>query len=130
MGGQRTCLSIAFCATDAAMHLLGSIASLALLLALNGCSSSDTSTVLPISLTYDPPICTVGFDNRSFSLPSDETALFEELKVKRRKYHKVSVINDKAMPFRCIGHAVFIAQRAGFKDVQSTIDPTPSPPRQ
>ena len=62
-----------------------------------------------------PGVCTFSFADQTFSLPEDEDVMLTTLRKLRRNWRSVSISGGIATPYRCVGHATYIAQRAGFK---------------
>ncbi len=73
---------------------------------------------LPISVRITPMTsCEVSVGERLFTLPQDEERLVSALRELRRNWKAASVVASTQLPYSCVGHTVYIAQRAGFADV-------------
>lgn len=74
--------------------------------------------LLPVTVRINPPAtCEVSFAGQVFSLPDDEGRIVAAFRELRRDWRSVSVVGGVGTPYRCIGHAIFLAQRGGFKNV-------------
>jgi hypothetical protein len=74
---------------------------------------------LPIVISVvQPADCEVSVRGQSFILPADDERLLSALRDLRRDWKAVRVIGKTEIPYRCIGYAIFIAQRSGFKNVR------------
>ncbi|QAY78982.1 hypothetical protein ETR14_22415 [Sphingosinicella sp. BN140058] len=79
---------------------------------------------LPMAVRFNPPsACEIRFADQVFSLPDDEDRMIEALRELRKSWRSVTVSGDGNTPYRCIGHAVFVAQRAGFRKGGFTAEP-------
>jgi hypothetical protein len=73
---------------------------------------------LPMVVRFTPPTtCEISVADQVFSLPEDEVPMTGALRELRNKWRSVSAVATGDIPYRCVGHAVFIAQRAGFQIV-------------
>jgi hypothetical protein len=73
---------------------------------------------LPVTIRFTPPsTCEVSFSGQAFSLPDDEDRMVAALRELRRDWQSVAILGDGEAPYRCIGHAIFVAQRGGFARV-------------
>ena len=77
-----------------------------------------------INLAFEPPDrCRVTVEGQSYALPADELALLTALKPQAALHPAARVDGNVAIPYKCFGHAVFVAQRAGFKRVGFIAEP-------
>lgn len=91
-----------------------------------GYAVPSTSKITVIKLAYEPPeTCRVTVDGQSFTLPSDEPELTAALKLQATRYRTARVDAVMTIPYKCVGYAVFVAQRAGFKRASFIAAPPP-----
>jgi hypothetical protein len=64
--------------------------------------------------------CEVSVEGQSFTLPDDEARMVLTLRKLRGDRQSARVTGSAALPYRCVGHAIFVAQRAGFTKVNFT----------
>lgn len=70
--------------------------------------------------------CPLRIEQRSYLLPGEESrvlAHFQRLKAEDRR---VMVRADATIPWRCVGHAIFLGQRAGLR-IGFIAEPSPGP---
>ena len=92
-------------------------------------AASAPSPMAIIKLAFEPPqTCRVTVDGKNFTLPSNESALLAALKKQSARFREARVDGDVTTPFKCFGHAIFVAQRAGFKRVGFIAEPLPAKP--
>ena len=106
---------------------------LGLLLGLvSGCQSGERAeqrlAVIEVAIEA-PDGCRVSIDGTSFSLPKEEKALLARLMLKAKSFPDADIKKDVSVPYKCVGGAIFLAQRAGFQRVGFIAEPPP-PPRQ
>lgn len=78
----------------------------------------NRSTSLSMTIHFVPPaVCTLSFADQTFSLPKDEDIMVTALRKLRPNWRSVSISGGMETPYRCMGHAIYISQRAGFKKV-------------
>jgi hypothetical protein len=78
----------------------------------------DDSGSLPVTVHFAPPFfCEISFADQTFSLPDDQDRMATALKVLRRRWRTILFSSPTPTPYRCIGHAIFLAQRSGFRKV-------------
>lgn len=81
-------------------------------------SRTAKDRTLPIVIRFVPPaICEISVADHLYSLPSDEERMATALRQLRRKWNSVHIIGGAEIPYRCAGHAIFIAQSSGFRKV-------------
>ncbi|HEX8364270.1 MAG TPA: hypothetical protein VF603_03185 [Allosphingosinicella sp.] len=95
-----------------------------------GCSPGRPAAppLLELVLTRaGPAACRVTVAAHSFDLPRDEAGLTAALQVTAHPPDRTTVIvaRDPQMVYRCVGHAVYIAQRAGLTRVGFISEPAP-----
>jgi biopolymer transport protein ExbD len=96
--------------------LLKALVAIAGLAALTPAYSASRS--LPITLQIrDAAICYVSVDDSEFRLPDDAKLFAQRLKQLRKRWRAASIVGDTNVPYRCVGHVIYIAQSAGFKKV-------------
>lgn len=71
----------------------------------------------------EPAACKIDLEGKSFSLPDDEDALLAALKSRYAKGRRISVGGGADIPYRCLGHAIYLAQPAGFEKVGFVAEP-------
>ena len=87
-------------------------------------SKRDRNLPLLVTIRFDPPAnCEVGFSGQAFSLPKDEDRMVAAFRQLRRDWRSVSIVGGIEIPYRCMGHAIFLAQRGGLKKVGFTAEP-------
>ena len=98
-------------AAAAALCLLGATVAFAT-------GKRDRNLPLAVRVRFIPPTtCEVGFSGQTYSLPDDEDRIVAAFRELRRDWRSVSIVGGVEIPYRCIGHAIFLAQRGGFKKV-------------
>ena len=100
----------------------GRLSGLAMFLVwLGGCAARDQ--VLVVGVEKSGEGCVVQVEGRRFgpALTSDKE-LLDFLQAQARRRHRALVQAVADSPYRCVGGAVFMLQRAGFRDVQVTVD--------
>ena len=105
-----------------AIALVISLAACGMLAPAEPQTKSTDSLVLNIDFT-PPDTCRVSVDGRSFQLPADEQPLLESLGALKNGVSGVRVAGNADIPYRCVGHAIFVAQRAGFEQIGFTAEP-------
>jgi len=111
------------------LHHVRSAASVAILLSLwvtpaLAKESGQESGALRLRVQFtEPDTCKIEVEGKSFSLPKDEDALLVALKSRSSKGRRISVGGGTEIPYRCIGHAIYLAQRAGFEKVGFIAEP-------
>ena len=93
------------------------------MMTLGACSASapaDHLTVaadpLVLHIEFTPAdTCRVTVEDQSFQLPADEQRLLEILRTMKNSRTTAHVAGNVETPYRCLGHVVFVAQRAGFQ---------------
>ena len=79
---------------------------------------------LPMSVRFNPPMaCEIRFADQVYNLPDDEDRVIDALRQLRKRWRSVEAVGSGDTPYRCIGHAVFVAQRAGYKKIGFTREP-------
>jgi hypothetical protein len=79
---------------------------------------------LLMTIHFVPPaVCRISFSGQTFDLPDDEDSMVNALRELRRNWRSASISGDRETPYRCIGHAVYLAQRGGFKKVGFVAQP-------
>lgn len=77
--------------------------------------NSESARALPLAIHFEPPaICHVTVADRRFALPTDQDRLLEFLTSLRSRWNRVSLNLGMETPYRCVGHAIWLAQRAGL----------------
>lgn len=85
----------------------------------------DRSAPLSMKVHFVPPaVCEVSVAGQTFSLPGDQDGMVTALQDLRRKWRSISMSGGMETPYRCIGHAIYLAQRAGFKKVGFEAQPS------
>ncbi|HEV2568436.1 hypothetical protein [Sphingomonas sp.] len=83
---------------------------------------------LIMDLHFVPPTtCEVTVMGETFSLPLDEERMVLALRKLRREWKSARALGNVETPYRCVGFAIYIAQRAGFRKVDFITD-RPAPP--
>ena len=83
------------------------------------------SRSVTIALTFEEPdTCRATFAGRSFSL-AHEAAVLMALKQQAAVFGNATVAGGGTIPYKCFGHAIYLAQRAGFKRVGFIAQPPP-----
>jgi hypothetical protein len=65
-----------------------------------------------------PETCEVTIEGQAFTLPGGEESIVLALRDLRGEWRSASIIGDIDTPYRCFGHALYAAQRAGFRNVR------------
>lgn len=117
-------------ATKMGMNGPSSLAILLLLAAASGCelpqsSGVSSSRIGVIDLTFTQPnTCRATFGGKTYVLPDDERAFVAALKGQASKFESVRMDGDyNAVPYKCVGSAIFLAQSAGIKRVNFIAQP-------
>ena len=98
--------------------------SLAAVACASGSGREDPDETLVIALAWEPPAsCRVSFLRHTFVLPGEEEQLRQALVRERAQRADALVAGDAGIPYRCFGHAVFVAQGAGFESVGFIAEP-------
>ena len=93
----------------------------AVLRATTGGRSKD---VLQLAITFEAPnVCRVNVGDQSFLMPEQDDALLAALKPLVEKGRVLSIVGGMEIPYRCIRHTIYTAQRAGFKKVGFVAEP-------
>lgn len=87
-----------------------------------GAASSAPPLVLNLA-SRPPGSCSVHFAGHSFALPEQAAALQEALIQQRLRTSGAAVAGDETIPYKCFGHALYVAQRAGFERVGFVAEP-------
>lgn len=90
-------------------------------------ATAKRSRNVPLSMTVNfvpPADCEISFAEQTFSLPSDEDSMVAALQKLRRDWRSISMTGVMQTPYRCIGHAIYLAQRAGFKKIGFAAEPS------
>jgi hypothetical protein len=83
---------------------------------------------VPLSLAFSPPSsCIVSVASTAFSLPAQEKPLLAALRRQASTSSNAILAGGPEIPFKCVGYAVYVAQRAGFARVAFAADPPPVP---
>ena len=89
-------------------------------------SEQPASRQLTMSIqVIEPRVCRLSFEGQSFDLPREAQRMESALREGRGRRRIVAVLSDETTPYQCIGHAVYLAQRAGYRKVQANIPRTP-----
>lgn len=92
------------------------VCALGAVVAVAAAAGADRPT-LPIELRFTPPGgCEIRFAGRAFSLPQDAEPMLAALREVREGRRSARITAYGEAPYRCVGFAVFLAQRAGFKN--------------
>jgi hypothetical protein len=93
----------------------------ALTFAETGMATGQKPKYLAITATYTPPdTCLVHIEGESFILPKDSATMTAKLQDLRKRWATASIVGGPALPYRCIGGAIYFAQRAGFERIGFT----------
>jgi len=112
-------------------HILLRLCALALIAAAGpGCSPGRPAAPPLLELVLSragPTACRVTVAARSFDLPRDEAALTAALRALAHPPDRTTVIvaRDPQIVYRCVGGAIYIAQRAGLTRVGFLSEPSP-----
>jgi biopolymer transport protein ExbD len=90
-------------------------------------ATAQRSRNVPLSMTVNfvpPADCEISFAGQTFSLPIDEDSMVAALQKLRRDWRSISMTGVMQTPYRCIGHAIYLAQRAGFKKIGFAAEPS------
>lgn len=80
--------------------------------------------VLQLAISFEAPnVCRVSVSDQSFLMPEQDDALLAALKPLVEKDRVLSIVGGMEIPYRCIGHTIYTAQRAGFKKVGFVAEP-------
>lgn len=79
---------------------------------------------LPIVIRFAPPsTCEVSVSDQLFRLPDDEHRMVAAMRHLRQEWKSAHIVGGTEIPFRCFGHAIYIAQSGGFKNVGFIAEP-------
>lgn len=96
---------------------------LALGLSLAACSqpvaSDRTALVVDVRGTSESE-CSVTIGGKVFVMPRDGDMIAEAFTVERPKGAAVQIKGYGSAPYRCVGSAAFLAQKAGFEELTFT----------
>lgn len=114
MTRRKTTIAVVLC-TVALLPMAG------VLPAATGSKSKDA---LHLTIAFEAPdICRVSVGDQSFLMPEQDDALLAALKMLVKKGRNLSILGGIEIPYRCIGHTIYVAQRAGFKKVGFVAEP-------
>ncbi len=132
MGGKVTLVAEPETRAERAMRKAGKVASatFAVGLCIGGATlagavntrNKDRSLPMVIQFTR-PANCQINVGGQSFTLPVDEDRMISSMRELRRIWKSAYFIGGQDIPYRCLGHAIFIAQRAGFKGMKFHVQP-------
>ncbi|MBJ7444149.1 MAG: hypothetical protein JHD32_07530 [Sphingobium sp.] len=87
-------------------------------------AGTKTRDVLQLTITFEAPgTCRINVGDQSFLMPKQDDALLATLKPLVKKGRILSIVGGGDIPYRCIGHTIYTAQRAGFKKVGFVAEP-------
>lgn len=96
-----------------------------LALSLGACQY-EPSPMAKIGLTFErPDTCRMVVAGQTFILSSEASGALAALRREATKFPNASVGGNTSMPYRCVGHAIFLAQRAGFERVGFIAEASP-----
>ena len=108
------------------MTVTGKLTYLAIALALvaGGCAWAGAGDKRPpdkrliMDLRLVPPLtCIVIVKGEQYSLPAHQDRMVLALRELRSQWKSARAVGDVDMPYRCLSHAVYLAQMAGFREV-------------
>lgn len=87
-------------------------------------TGAESRDVVQLTITFEvPDICRVNVGDQSFLMPKQDDTLLATLKPLVKKGRVLSIVGGMDIPYRCIGHTIYTAQRAGFKKVGFIAEP-------
>jgi biopolymer transport protein ExbD len=91
---------------------------------LRAASGDKSKEVLQLAISFEAPnVCRVSVGDQSFLMPEQDDALLAALEPLVEKGRVLSIVGAMEIPYRCIGHTIYTAQRAGFKKVGFVAEP-------
>ena len=79
---------------------------------------------LSVAAHFVPPDkCQIILAEQTFQLPNDEERMVAAFRKLRIDWRAISKVGGIETPYICIGHAIHLAQRGGFKKVRFTTGP-------
>ena len=107
--GTRACIVITACIAEATIA---------------AAANRNATASLPMTVEFRPPfVCQVSFAGQTFSLPDERDGMVGALRELRRDWRSASIRGGMEAPYRCVGEAIYLAQRAGFKKVGFVAQP-------
>lgn len=85
---------------------------------------SGKARALPLVIRFvAAATCEISVADQLFSLPGDQDRMAAEMRKLRQKWKSAQIVGGREIPYRCIGHAIFIAQSSGFEKVGFVAEP-------
>lgn len=79
---------------------------------------------LQVVVRFDPPdACEIVVADQTFRLPADQDRVVATLRALRDGFGSMSITGSAEIPYRCIGLAIFLAQRSGFRRIDLATAP-------
>lgn len=79
-----------------------------------------------IELGFEPPeTCRARLGGEDFVLPGQQRIFLEALAARAKIGSHATVAGGAEIPYKCFGHVVYLAQRAGFRHVGFIAEPPP-----